>query len=115
MSHDHSRRDSCEIRLSSREFHSEIDSIARGVTAVVVGSGALLGEFFVRLVCRTSILKLRGFHRNDHSSVDVHHCFRLSDDGSISIKIKSNSDEIAAPRHARSKREIPDECFRRSD
>ncbi len=43
MSRDHSRRDSCGIRISSREFHSKMDSIARGVTDVVVGSGALFG------------------------------------------------------------------------
>jgi len=47
MSHDHSRRDSCDIRISSREFHSKLDSIARVVTAVVVGSGALFGAWCV--------------------------------------------------------------------
>ncbi len=45
MSRDHSRRDSCGSRISSRKFHSEKDPIARGVTDVVVGSGALLAAF----------------------------------------------------------------------
>jgi len=44
MSHDHSRRDSCEIRISCREVHSKTDKVARGVTSPGVGSGALFGE-----------------------------------------------------------------------
>src|SRR5437773_12068716 len=43
MSHDHSRHDSCSLRLYSRWIHSLLLSLARGMTAVVVGSGALLG------------------------------------------------------------------------
>src|SRR5205814_8318366 len=43
MSHDHSRHDSCRLRLYSRWVHSILLSLARGMTAVVVGSGALLG------------------------------------------------------------------------
>src|SRR5438046_2076665 len=43
MSHDHSRRDSCRLRFRIRLLHSIILSLARGMTAVVVGSGAWLG------------------------------------------------------------------------
>src|SRR2546430_41526 len=46
MSHDHSRRDSCRLRLYSRWIHSIKLSLARGMTAMVVGSGALLGFHF---------------------------------------------------------------------
>src|SRR5438067_10383 len=46
MSHDHSRRGSCSLRLIIRLLHSIIHSLAGDVTAVVVGSGALLGRFF---------------------------------------------------------------------
>src|SRR5205807_2433991 len=45
MSHDHSRHDSCRLPLYSRWIHSIPLSLARGMTAVVVGSGALLGLF----------------------------------------------------------------------
>src|SRR5438477_112550 len=45
MSHDHGRHDSCGLRLYSRWLHSILLSLARGMTAVVVGSGALLGLF----------------------------------------------------------------------
>src|SRR5207247_11432148 len=47
MSHDHSRHDSCRLRLYSRWIHSIVLSLARGMTAVVVGSGVLLGLFFI--------------------------------------------------------------------
>jgi hypothetical protein len=63
MSHDHSRRDSCGVRISSRKFHSKVDKVARGVTAVVVGSGALLGDFFNSGNLSDFILELRrSFH-----------------------------------------------------
>src|SRR5205814_4056443 len=45
MSHDHSRHDSCGLRLYSRWIHSIMLSLARGMTAVGVGSGALLALF----------------------------------------------------------------------
>src|SRR5438093_900008 len=47
MSHDHSRHDSCRLRLLSRWLHSILLSLARGMTDVGVGSGALLGLLFV--------------------------------------------------------------------
>jgi hypothetical protein len=53
MSHDHSRRDSCWIPFSFRNFHFDLLSVARGVTAVGVGSGDLLAEFLFRY-CGTS-------------------------------------------------------------
>ena len=43
MSHAHSGQDSCENRHTPRRFNSEFVSIARGMTDVSVGSGALLG------------------------------------------------------------------------
>ena len=45
MSHDHGRRAACGLTICIPGFHSEIDEKARGVTAMVVGSGALLGLF----------------------------------------------------------------------
>src|SRR5437764_1368710 len=47
MSHDHSRRGSCSLRLIILRFHSIVLILAGVVTAVVVGSGALLGRFFI--------------------------------------------------------------------
>ncbi len=44
MSHDRSRRAACGKRNLGLEFHSEMGAEARGVTAVVVGSGGLLGR-----------------------------------------------------------------------
>jgi hypothetical protein len=43
MSHDHGRRAACSITLLGLWFHFRILSEARGVTAMAVGSGALLG------------------------------------------------------------------------
>jgi hypothetical protein len=48
MSHARSWRDACFIRFKNQLFHFDFPSIARGVTAVGVGSGALLGRFFVK-------------------------------------------------------------------
>jgi len=47
MSHDRGWRDACDITLLIPWFHFEVDEGARGVTAMVVGSGALLGRFFI--------------------------------------------------------------------
>src|SRR5438132_987462 len=44
MSHDHSRHGSCSQRVIIPLMHSVILSLAGDVTAVVVGSGALLGQ-----------------------------------------------------------------------
>ncbi|SRR5260221_10670641 len=44
MSHDRGRRAACGMTIWIPWFHFNSRSIARGVTAVVVGSGALLGE-----------------------------------------------------------------------
>ena len=43
MSHAHGRHDSCSLRLLSPRFHSVFLSLARGMTDVGVGSGALFG------------------------------------------------------------------------
>src|SRR2546430_679177 len=43
MSHARGRRDSCWLQTLSPQFHSIRLSIARGMTDVGVGSGALLG------------------------------------------------------------------------
>ena len=48
MSHDRGWRAACGMTIWSLGFHFEIREIARGVTAMVVGSGALLGRFFSR-------------------------------------------------------------------
>ncbi len=47
MSHDRGRRAACGMTIWIMWFHIEIREIARGVTAMVVGSGALLGGFFL--------------------------------------------------------------------
>ena len=47
MSHDHGRRAACGITFHIPWFHFDFHSIARGVTALVVGSGDLLGLFFI--------------------------------------------------------------------
>ena len=43
MSHGHSGRAACGKTNFTRMLHSEKETIARSVTAVAVGSGALLG------------------------------------------------------------------------
>ena len=45
MSHDRGWRAACSLTIWIPWFHFEIREIARGVTAMVVGSGALLGRF----------------------------------------------------------------------
>jgi hypothetical protein len=47
MSHDRGWRAACEVTIWILWFHFEIREIARGVTALVVGSGALLAFFIV--------------------------------------------------------------------
>jgi hypothetical protein len=44
MSHGHSGHDSCRELKLNRPFHSETETLARGMTDVDVGSGALLGR-----------------------------------------------------------------------
>jgi len=44
MSHDRGWRAACLVTIWTPMFHSEIREIARGVTAMVVGSGALLAR-----------------------------------------------------------------------
>src|SRR5437763_14511276 len=53
MSHDHSRHGSCSLPLLSRPLHSIKLSSARDMTAVVVGSGALLATLIT--FCTASI------------------------------------------------------------
>ena len=55
MSHDHGRRAACRTTIWILEIHSEIHEIARGVTDMVVGSGALLGSFFIYLGARSQL------------------------------------------------------------
>ena len=43
MSHAHGGHDSCSLRFRIRRLHSVLPSLARGMTDVGVGSGALLG------------------------------------------------------------------------
>jgi len=45
MSRDHGWRAACIVTLWIPEFHFETGEVARGVTAMVVGSCALLGVF----------------------------------------------------------------------
>jgi hypothetical protein len=52
MSHDRSWRAACLIRYSDQLLHFYSHSIARGVTAVGVGSGALLGPHMLHLGSR---------------------------------------------------------------
>ncbi|WP_414665170.1 hypothetical protein [Horticoccus sp. 23ND18S-11] len=46
MSHDRGWRAACAVTIKIQEFHFDVREKARGVTAMVVGSGALLGIFF---------------------------------------------------------------------
>jgi hypothetical protein len=55
MSHDRSRRAACFIPLRNPSFLSDFHSIARGVTAVGVGSGALFG--FLVTLARQQMLR----------------------------------------------------------
>ena len=45
MSHDRGWRAACVVTIKSPKFHFDVREEARGVTAMVVGSGALLGRF----------------------------------------------------------------------
>ena len=47
MSHDRGWRAACDITIWILRFHFEIGEAARGVTAMVVGSGAWFGLFFI--------------------------------------------------------------------
>ena len=49
LSHDESGRASCVAMILTRLLHFDLDSVARGVTEWVVGSGALLGWFALLL------------------------------------------------------------------
>jgi hypothetical protein len=59
MSHDGIWRAACLNRSWIRILHFEVPSVARGVTDVGVGSGALLGRLVFGDECRTSNLRLR--------------------------------------------------------
>src|SRR5690348_8672191 len=59
MSHAHGGHDSCSLRFRIRLFHSIPLSLARGMTDVGVGSGALLGRFDA-LTGLIGWLRLRG-------------------------------------------------------
>ena len=50
MSHDNGWRAACGMTIWILRFHFETREAARGVTAIVVGSGALLG-IFLRFKC----------------------------------------------------------------
>ena len=43
MSHDRGWRAACIVTIQILRIHSKMHEVARGVTAMVVGSGALLG------------------------------------------------------------------------
>jgi hypothetical protein len=44
MSHDRGWRAACLVTIWIPRYHFEVDEVARGVTAMVVGSGALLAS-----------------------------------------------------------------------
>jgi len=46
MSHDRGWRAACIVTIQTLRIHSKMHEVARGVTAMVVGSGALLAVFF---------------------------------------------------------------------
>jgi hypothetical protein len=52
MSHDHGGRDSCFRLKLIPPLHLHSLSVARGVTDVVVGSGALLARFFIKIFAK---------------------------------------------------------------
>jgi hypothetical protein len=47
MNHDRGWRAACGVTMWILVFHFEIHEVARGVTAMVVGSGAWLGCLFI--------------------------------------------------------------------
>jgi len=55
MSHDRGWRAVCFATTWIRWIHFAIPSVARGVTAMVVGSGAWFGLFLIQLVGSNSI------------------------------------------------------------
>jgi hypothetical protein len=61
MSHDDSRRAACDMTIGDPRFHSAVRKVARGVTDVGVGSGALFGRAGT---CMTG-LKKREIHAGD--------------------------------------------------
>src|SRR5438128_2202801 len=73
MSHDHSRHDSCSLPLLNRWIHSIILSLARGMTAVVVGSGALLGHSSLQI---RNLIQL--YKHLKQWAIRVGYCFDLS-------------------------------------
>ena len=90
MSHDHGWRAACLVTGWILEFHFEIHEIARGVTAMVVGSGALFGalesDFRSRKIANLSGAQRRssGFgcsgidlriFRGNRKLCDANHCF----------------------------------------
>ena len=58
MSHDHGWRAACLVTIRLLGFHSKIREIARGVTAMVVGSGALLASSLLFFVDNTGANEL---------------------------------------------------------
>ena len=50
MSHDRGWRAACDITLWILQLPFAIHEVARGVTAMVVGSGALLGLWFISVL-----------------------------------------------------------------
>ncbi len=71
MSHDHGWRAACDMTLWILWLHFEIPSIARGVTAMVVGSGAWLGQRTGDMACTDS---KPNFISNTSSEYFAHGC-----------------------------------------
>ena len=63
MSHDRGWRAVCLVTIWIPRFHFEMGEIARGVTAMVVGSGALLGLWDLTLNCMMNVRISGAKHR----------------------------------------------------
>ena len=92
MSHDRGWRAACIVTIWTPQFLIEIHEVARGVTAMVVGSGVLLGRFFIgRSLVKTQLPTRRCARPNRASSrtqnlAFVHHLAVVGDKGDIGVK-----------------------------
>ena len=77
MSHDRGWRAACDITIWILCFHFEIHEAARGVTAMVVGSGAWLGIFRALLPVESKLSKNIVSGASSEERFGVTECFAL--------------------------------------
>jgi hypothetical protein len=76
MSHDRGWRAACVLTIWIPEFHFGVGEKARGVTAMVVGSGALLGPFefmdrWTKSSKKKNSIKISGITCGQNIAVDI--------------------------------------------